>query len=94
MVVSINSKTCKDGIIQFPTSIFSLKGKIKKRKNCGQIGIKNLLSDNDAIFFFLQQFFGGRSVLTEEKRIHEVPKTGQNVHGESSSFRIFLPVSS
>lgn len=32
MVVSINSKTCKDGIIQFPTSVFSLKGKKEKEK--------------------------------------------------------------
>lgn len=57
MVVSINSKTCKDGIIQFPTSIFLLKGK-KKRKNCGQIGVKNLLSDNDAILFSYNNSLG------------------------------------
>lgn len=46
------------------------------------------------LFYFPTMILWGRSVFTEEKRIHEVPKTGQNVHGESSSFRIFLPVSS
>lgn len=57
MVVSINSKTCKDGTIQFPTSMSSLRRK-KIWKNCGQIGVKGLLSDNDAILFSYNNSLG------------------------------------